>query len=89
MAALSASSSAWTDAANASVMPAWREGGGPIATPHSRTRLRLCRGDRCRRNVVLVRAGGFADLEQTASFGDDVREHLARITTDYKRLSAR
>lgn len=29
----------------------------------------------------------FADLEATASFGDEAREHLARIADDYERLA--
>jgi hypothetical protein len=30
----------------------------------------------------------FTDLEQTASFGDDAREHLARIAAGYQQLSS-
>jgi hypothetical protein len=29
----------------------------------------------------------FTDLEQTVSFGDDAREHLARIAADHQQLS--
>jgi transcriptional regulator with XRE-family HTH domain len=37
---------------------------------------------------VATYAEIFTSLERTASFGDEAREHLARIAADYERLSA-